>query len=43
MNSSQPGAAYSAVADWIGDSDPLGANASIVSWDGAKRVGSYVN
>lgn len=33
-------AAYSAVADWIGDSDPLGADASIISWDGAKRVGS---
>lgn len=33
-------AAYSAVSDWIVDSNPLGADASIVSWDGAKRVGS---
>ena len=33
-------AAYSAVDDWIADSDPLGADATIVSWDGAKKVGT---
>lgn len=38
LNPAGKSEAYSRVADWLKDGNPLGANARIISWDGAQRL-----